>query len=68
MHLSGYFEPKGDDMDDDIAYGNELGEDDDEDDDDDFEEDDAAAKGNKKQMQVAATGQKREMDASLKQA
>lgn len=27
VHLSGYFEPKGDDMDDELMYGNEEGED-----------------------------------------
>lgn len=35
VHLSGYFEPKGDDMDDDLVYGQE-GDDDDSDEDDDY--------------------------------
>lgn len=44
VHLSGYFEPKGDDMDDDMFYGNEQQDDDEEDDDDDEEVDPKAAK------------------------
>jgi len=49
VSLSGYFEPKGDDMDDDMfGYGQEEGEDDDdiEDGDSDSDEDDAGANKN----------------------
>lgn len=35
VHLSGYFEPKGDDMDDDMFYGNENDDENEDDDDDD---------------------------------
>jgi len=34
VHLSGYFEPKGDDMDDDMFYGNEDGDEEAEDEED----------------------------------
>lgn len=50
IHLSGYFEPKGDDMDDDMFYGQEgaEGEDDeDEDDDDEDEEEEVKPKHGK---------------------
>lgn len=40
VHLSGYFEPKGEDMDDDMFYGQEAEEEDDE----DSEEDEKPAK------------------------
>jgi len=45
VHLSGYFEPKGDDMDDDMFYGQENADDDeDEGDSDDEDIVDAKAK------------------------
>lgn len=42
VHLSGYFEPKGDDMDDEIMYGEEEGDDEIEDNDSEEEKPKAA--------------------------
>jgi len=59
VHLSGYFEPKGDDMDDDMFYGQENADDDeDEGDSDDEDIVDAKAKQSKQKKAAIEDGLK----------
>lgn len=72
MSLSGYFEPKGDDMDDDMfGYGQEDDDAEDDVDDGDSDSDEGAPAGKNLVVQGKAVGKKQEtkqLSESLKQA